>query len=388
VNILFYGSGFPPIPYGASRYFDNLSRALVGRGHGVTIVTAVADGVPDYEERDGMHIHRIGTTTDLRTADAAKTTLGIAAEAGSDLIQGVEYLGECASILRQVDRPPVCIKVISSISMRVLRGSLAFYAWQRPLVTLACLRAWRQWRDERVCMSRADLAFAATERVFRELDQQNARVTDFREVIPNPVRVPAVWENAEAAEPTLLYVGRLDFGKGLGWLPAILREVSRTVPNVRLVLAGGDTNARCIGSVETWLRSRFGDEIQRVRFMGSLQQEELDACYRQAWVVIVPSRWDSCSNVTLEAMARAKPVVVSPHGGMPELVAGTNAPIAAPDAPAFSAAVVSLLADETGRESLGNALQSRAKEKFSLDRVADQYCDFAERYLERSSSKD
>jgi len=122
--------------------------------------------------------------------------------------------------------------------------------------------------------------------------------------------------------------------------------------------------------------------------MGSLQQEELDACYRQAWVVIVPSRWDSCSNVTLEAMARAKPVVVSPHGGMPELVAGTNAPIAAPDAPAFSAAVVSLLADETGRESLGNALQSRAKEKFSLDRVADQYCDFAERYLERSSSKD
>ncbi len=378
MNILFYGSSYPPIPYGASRYFETLSRGLVRRGHSVDVVTAAAPGAGENETRDGVRVHRIGPSDRLRTAEAAREALRIAARVRADLIQGVEYLGECAPLLRERDRPPVCIKAAASISLRALRRSLAHLHRQRVFVTLACLRAWRQWRAESLCLRRADVLIAPSRRVFLELERQGMKLPARRSVLPNPVDMPPDWQNRESETPTMLFVGRLDFGKGVGYLPEIWARIRARAPSARLVIAGGDTFARGIGSVRQWLNRRFDGFHDSVRFTGQISRAALDEEYRRAWVVIVPSRWDSCSYVTLEAMARAKAIVVSPHGGMPELVEGTGAPVADPATAAFAEAIVDLLEDKERRRSLGALLRQRAAAEFAPERAVDAYVEFIE----------
>lgn len=381
MRLLFFGSSYPPTPHGVSRYFQNLSRALVMRGHSVTVVTSKASGHPDREEREGVRVLRICGAEEMRSVTAAESVIRLAKEESVEAIQGVEYLGECAPMLARTDRPPVCIKVVSSISLRALRRSLAQYPWQKPMIAVACLRAWRQWRAELISMRRADLLFVATHRVFHELERQGMSLPSARAVIPNPVAIPPEWKNAESSRPSILYVGRLDIGKGAGYLPDILKSVAAKVKDVELVVAGADCYARGIGSLKEWLSRRFATLLGQVTFTDELSYAQLDECYRRAWVVIVPSRWDSCSNVTLEAMARAKPVVCSPHGGMAELVAGTDAPIADPAGPEFADAVVALLSDSSYRARLGLCLRQQAAANNSLDRAADLYVRFVSAHL-------
>ncbi len=378
MNVLFYGSCYPPCLYGASRYIDNLSRALVARGHGVTIVTHKVEGLPAQDEKEGGCIYRVVEEDQLGTRAGAQAALRIAANAGVDIIQGVEYLGECAAILRERDHPPVCIKAISSISMRVLRQSLAYGFLQAVLVHLACVRAWRQWRDELCCLRDADWLFTATRRVREELVRQGIVVPAHHGVVPNPVMIPEGWQNDEAKAPVLLFVGRLDFGKGVASLPGVLRAVRAIYPSTKLVLAGGDHYARGIGSIAAWLRERFGQDAGHVVMAGALGQAELNACYAQAWVVLVPSRWDSCSNVTLEAMARAKPLVVSPHGGMQELVDGCGVTVADPGDPSFAGGILELLSDAALRKAQGLRLHERALACYAPERIVEQYINFVE----------
>lgn len=376
MNVMFYGSCYPPTPYGASRYVDNLTRALAAKGHGVSVVTHSETGLASEGARDGITVYRIGGRQELQGRDAARKALAIAAARRSDIIQGVDYLGECAALIREADRPPICIKVSSSISMRALRRSLGHGAWNSLMVELAALRAWRQWRNERVCLREADLLFAPSHRAFYELARQRIRVPARHAVIPNPVSIPESWTNAESTDPLLLYVGRLDFGKGVASLPGILRAVRDVYPATQLVLAGGDHYARGIGSVAQWLKKRFGQDVEHTIFAGALDQAALDAWFVKAWVVLIPSRWDSCPNAMLEAMARGKPLVASPHGGMPELVEGCGTTIAAPDGSAFVNGVLELLSDTGLRQRQSRRLVNRALACYKPDRVVDQYIRF------------
>ena len=52
--------------------------------------------------------------------------------------------------------------------------------------------------------------------------------------------------------------------------------------------------------------------------------------------MILPSRWDNFPTVLLEAMARSRPVVSSPNGGMPEMLEGTLCQAVDPSTPAFA----------------------------------------------------
>lgn len=385
MNIMLYGSSYPPIPYGASRYFGNLAEALVKQGHHITVVTAQQDALPECSEPlPGLRIYRIASAHSFACGRTVAPALDLARRHRVQIIQGVEYRGECAPLIAAGPRPPVCIKIISSISMPVLRRSLMHGPLHGALVWMACLRAWRQWRQEWVSMHQADLVFGATEKVLIEA-RRTGRLPACNGVVPNPVSIPTAWRNAEATDPTLLMVGRLDFGKGIAFLPGLLRRLQRDHPKARLMVAGGDCHIRGIGSTRKWLSRRLGPAVQQVDFMGELNQAELDQCYRKAWVVIVPSRWDSCSNVTLEAMARAKPVVVSPFGGMSELVQGTGAVVADPKSPRFVNAVGELLRDHSLRTSLGNHLHIRARNVYSPEKAAASYIRFISNYLAGST---
>jgi glycosyltransferase involved in cell wall biosynthesis len=71
--------------------------------------------------------------------------------------------------------------------------------------------------------------------------------------------------------------------------------------------------------------------------------------------------------VVKEAMARELPVVVTPIGGLPELVDEDVGIVVPPDDPgALAVALEKLLADESLRDRLGRSGRSRVQARFTV----------------------
>jgi len=60
-SICIVSSQYLPHVGGVENYVNNLSRELASRGHRVTILTSEMEGVPDYEQREGIEIYRLPT---------------------------------------------------------------------------------------------------------------------------------------------------------------------------------------------------------------------------------------------------------------------------------------------------------------------------------------
>jgi glycosyltransferase involved in cell wall biosynthesis len=96
----------------------------------------------------------------------------------------------------------------------------------------------------------------------------------------------------------------------------------------------------------------------------------LDACD----IAVIPSTEpESFGMIALEAMASAKPVVASNHGGIVEVVVDRETGLLVPpgDAQALANAIMQLAADSHLRKKMGKAGQLRYLNEFKLDRYID-----------------
>lgn len=110
-------------------------------------------------------------------------------------------------------------------------------------------------------------------------------------------------------KPFFLFVGRLEKLKGLQTLIPIFRHYQKA----QLLIAG-------TGSYESRLR-QLGGDCANIRFLGYLSDQQLQALYRQAVALIVPSLcFEIFPLVIIEAFRQQTPVVVRNLGGMPEII--------------------------------------------------------------------
>jgi glycosyltransferase involved in cell wall biosynthesis len=117
---------------------------------------------------------------------------------------------------------------------------------------------------------------------------------------------------------TLLSVGNLLAFKGHG----IAIEALALLPECQLVIAGDGPER---GAFEALAR-RCG-VAERVRFVGSLSQEELHRYYAGADALVLASSREGWPNVLLEAMACGTPVIATDVGGVSEIVTAPEAGI-------------------------------------------------------------
>jgi hypothetical protein len=93
---------------------------------------------------------------------------------------------------------------------------------------------------------------------------------------------------------------------------------------------------------------------------GRIDEVTLDALYRGAAVLAMPSRSEGFGLPALEAMARGCPVVASDAGALPEVVGDAGLLIPPGDPTALAAALHRVLSDESFAASLGAAGHQRA----------------------------
>jgi alpha-1,3-rhamnosyl/mannosyltransferase len=110
----------------------------------------------------------------------------------------------------------------------------------------------------------------------------------------------------------LLMVGVIDNRKNV---INALRALQRLPPRYRLVLAGG--NGYGSRAVHKFIASE--DLQERVRVLGYVPSETLNALYRCASLLLFPSREEGFGFPVLEAMSRGLPVVTSNTSSLPEV---------------------------------------------------------------------
>ncbi len=197
------------------------------------------------------------------------------------------------------------------------------------------------------------------------------------ELVPNGVLIP---DEAEAGgrEHRIVFAGRQEARKGLQVLLEAWRDV-RSRTGARLSVVGADPLAVRL------LMTRLGVSSEGIDVRGFLEQGGLTAELLSAKALVAPSLGgESFGMVLTRAFACATPVVASDIPGYRDVMTPETGLLVPPGEPrALADAIVSLLADEPRRQSLGNAARRLACELYSWDDIARRLVAIYERVMRR-----
>lgn len=116
--------------------------------------------------------------------------------------------------------------------------------------------------------------------------------------------------------PTLVTVRRLTRRMGLESLIGAIKEVRERVPEILLLIGGKGRLSRELSARVLSL----GLE-KNVRFLGFVSDEQLPLAYRAADLTVVPTvTLEGFGLIAVESLAAGTPVIVTPVGGLPEVV--------------------------------------------------------------------
>ena len=165
-----------------------------------------------------------------------------------------------------------------------------------------------------------------------------------------------------AADPVLLYVGRLDREKSVERLLLAFAHVQGTVPHARLVLVGHGTETARLQALARTLPA-----AGRIAFLPARPHADLPVCYQAADVFLFASETETQGLVLAEAAACGVPVVSVTGPGCDEVVRdGETGLLTKAEPPALAEAAISLLVDGQRRRRMGRRAREIAERDFDV----------------------
>ena len=148
--------------------------------------------------------------------------------------------------------------------------------------------------------------------------------------------------------PQALFVGVLERYKNVDGLAEAWRRAAPRVPGARLRLIGS-------GTLRPVVERLVRDLPEQASGTEQLTQAEVSVALDDSTLLVLPSRSEGMGRVVVEAFCRARPVVGSRVGGIPDLVQdGTNGLLVDPgDTDGLADALVRVLTDRGLAERLG-----------------------------------
>jgi glycogen(starch) synthase len=177
----------------------------------------------------------------------------------------------------------------------------------------------------------------------------------------------------------LLFVGRIDPRKGLHYLIKALPLIPK---DVEVTIAGAHSLSG--GRYEDYLQNMIAklNVQRRVKFLGSVSEEEKWKLYGISDVFVLPSVHEALGLVILEAMSVGLPVVASNLGGIPEVVKhGDNGLLFEPrNWKDLAEKITLLLNDDEMRERMGKNAK-RSVHGMTWTKTAREYTRIYENYI-------
>ena len=156
-----------------------------------------------------------------------------------------------------------------------------------------------------------------------DAEYRDIRALGFRQpvaVIPNGIDIPATVPANASSRRTLLYLGRIHRIKGLDRLLRGWRRVQAEFPEWDLSIAGDDLGYYGSSGYLNELKMQASSlMVERVRFIGNVSGEQKARVIADCEVLILPSYSENFGVAVAEALAAARPAIVSqgaPWGGL------------------------------------------------------------------------
>ncbi len=385
---------YPPYSFGGDAIcVQRLSRALVRRGHQVTVLQDVdafnsmnRGAVPRPEENtDGVEVIRLQSR-------AGAISVLLTQQMGRPVVQG-------RKIRRLLDERNFDVINFHNVSLvggpgllsagRALKLYMAHEHW------LVCPShvLWRHNReacDNRECL-RCVLNYRRPPQLWRYsgyLDRQLKHVDTFIAVsefsrdkhrefgFPRDMEVvnnflpadstspSAAKETSPHSKPYFLFAGRLERIKGLDDVVPVFRKY----PEADLLIAGDGQHAAALKALAA--------SIPNVRFLGSMNPENLDRYYRHALALIVPSAgFETFGIIMIEAFRQSTPVIARNIGPFPEILRRSGGGKLFSNEEELLAALAQIQNDPALRKRLGADGQEAFLKHWSESAVVPQYLD-------------
>lgn len=352
-----------PYPGGVTQHVLHLQREFTRLGHQVRIIAPSSDR-PVEKDSDG--VYRVGRVTRVRAnGSIARITLSFRlSRRVRDILRNERFDVVHAHEPLMPALPPTILRFSDALNIGTFhahRGSYYGYFYGRPVLKRVFANL-----DGRIAVSRSAKKFV--QQYFQ------SRYT----IIPNGVdfqrfSMAKPLPELDDGRPNVLFVGRPEKRKGLGYLIRAYPAIKNAFPDARIVVAGaGDWNRdRYHGFAQT-------HGLEDILFLGYQPDEVLPSLYKSAQVFCSPATGgESFGIVLLEAMAAGVPVVASDIEGYRDVVSNGKQGLLVPsrNEEQLAGAICSLLQDGNLRSDMGAAGAAWAHH-FAWPQVAQRILNF------------
>lgn len=200
-----------------------------------------------------------------------------------------------------------------------------------------------------------------------ERDAVAARFGTSAETLPNGVDAgPAPSSRSERERPSLVFLGRLDWTKGVETLVDAHRRIIALGSDCDLVIVGNDWGSR--GSIEAAIDA--AGTRARVQVVGPRYGDEKRRILAEASLLVHLPRYEGFGMAVLEGLAVGTPAVIGDRCLLPGAGPSMGVVVTGSSPDSFARAVVELLRDPVRRERLSRSGRQAVVERFGWDAIA------------------
>jgi glycosyltransferase involved in cell wall biosynthesis len=371
------------ISYGLGPNFYHISSEQAKQGIDVHILALKEDGAREYEEKDGVKIHRVGLPYNLR---AMEKLMDLHRDHRFDLIHAHGTCGIFYPLFKPLIRRPLLVHTHGTTLEMVRhkfrpspKHSLVDYSRSLMKEYISIIRQGVYWKQANRLIA---VSKAAKDEIQKLLHVNPSKI----EVVYNGVD-PEIFKRVNGGEylktklglegkRVILYVGHFGFRKGMLYLFQAMQQVLKEVPDAALL---------CVGGTPKWLGTNlYWTTLQesilkygltgKIILNGQVSHHKLPQYYSIADVFAFPSLYEALGKVIIEASACEIPVVASRVGGIPEIIRhGENGFLIEPkNIKILADYIIQILQDKELAQSMGRRGRQTVLEKFTWAKtVAD-----------------
>jgi glycosyltransferase involved in cell wall biosynthesis len=360
-----------PLPpeEGIGHHVWNLAKQLIRQGHEVGIITRGSLAQTVEEQIEGVAVWR------PTFAPIYPFHVHFHAYFVNRLIKEVE--GNFDIINAHTPLPPAVktrLPVVTTVHSPMLADTAATQGWD--LRTLALRGATPVVRRiEKALFDRSEKITAVAAWVAQALELYGVEPSEVA-ITGNGVET-SFFEAPlnEDRKPYVLYVGRLDIGKGIEELIEAAEFIVENCPDLdlRFVLVGKGPLLPKLSNLVT--QKGLEGTVEFRGHLGADRRDELIELYRDASVFVLPSHHEGMPTVLLEAMATGTPAISTAVGGALEVgVDGENVLLVpARDAQVLANSIIRLLTDRELGAKLGRNARQTVQSLYSWPAITQHY---------------
>jgi glycogen synthase len=377
MRIAFTSYEYPPETGGGGigTYLQTASRLLLAAGHTVVVFSGTKKAKPFWENE---YVFRIPSPGWKEFDEVLPRYFIPVHEAEAfDVLECTDFQACGLSIKMRLPELPVVVRLHTPLYMvdRLLYRPLALR--QKLRFLLGSLKKMRigklpgppepkQYQNEFRLLELAELVSSPSQSIYEEMIALGFDLTNKTAFVPLPFDTTefATIEARKdiAKEPHIVFIGRLEYRKGVIDLANAIPKVLKQFPGAKFTFIGESSLSPKAGvDMQTFLKTKLKRNTSAVSFTGKIPRHEVTKFLSGGDIFVFPSHYESFGLVCCEAMAAGKAVIGSKNGGMTEIIEdGRSGMVIDPKRPELIAsAITNLLAHGEQRLQMGAAARTR-----------------------------